>query len=44
MENRSQDWIDQMTLKVKDVFDVFDKDKTETVGRVSSILHMLLFT
>jgi hypothetical protein len=40
MENRSQEWIDQTTGKIRDIFEVFDKDKIDSVAQVE-YLHLV---
>ena len=34
VEHRSQEWIEQTEAKVREVFEIFDKDRGETILQV----------
>jgi calmodulin len=43
METKSQEWIDQMSAKIREAFDLFDKEKTDAIlqEEVGTIMRSL---
>ena len=40
MESKSQEWIEQTEAKIREVFELFDKEKTESIVQVCYCMYM----
>lgn len=40
METKSQEWIEQTEIRIREVFDLFDKDKTDSIVQVRKIIFL----
>ncbi len=42
METKTQEWIEQTEVKIREVFELFDKDKTESIVQVFPIIFKVV--
>jgi Ca2+-binding EF-hand superfamily protein len=43
METKSQEWIEKTEAKIREAFDLFDKDKSDAIIQVWSIMVVQIF-